>query len=455
VENGGNAVCIFGGQEAGEDSGGLPSGFGGPGVEAGEQFFEGGVVFVGDDEVVTEAFDPAFGTGGEPVGGGAGGGEGLELGRSDPHRGLWDWAGSQGGVHDGESVAGLMCKQTRARVCRLEGCMRVDKKRGLPYNGLMNGVFGSALAVLAAVALMSCGGERKRGEVPRGTIAVSLLTLENPFFKIIGDHLAAEAKAQGFETLIVSADKDMAKQGNQVKDFIVKGVDAIVLSPCDPKSVVPVIQEANAAGIPVFTVDIPCPDPAARIVTQIATDNYGGGREAGMAMIEVLGKTGGKVAILHLKQAQSCILRVKGFREVIEAFNAKGGAKIELAMEIDGGGARDIGYRAAEDALQAHPDLRGIFAINDPSALGARAALEKANKADQVAIIGFDGMKEGKVAIKEGKMYADPIQFPDRMGVEIVNAFVSWSRGEEVAPEILIPTKLYRQADGEKDPDLK
>ena len=270
----------------------------------------------------------------------------------------------------------------------------MDKGRGLSYNGGMKGFFGWTMGVLAAVTLVSCSEKGGREVGVRGTIAVSLLTLENPFFKIIGDHLAAEARAQGFEVLVVSADKDMAKQGNQVKDFIVKGVDAIVLSPCDPKSVVPVIQEANAAGIPVFTVDIPCPDPAAKVVTQFATDNYGGG-------------------------------------------------------------PRDIGYRAAEDALQAHPDLRGIFAINDPSALGARAALEKAKKADQVTIIGFDGMREGKVAIKEGKVYADPIQFPDRMGVEIVKAFVKWSRGEVVPPEILIPTKLYRKADGEGDADLK
>ena len=172
-------------------------------------------------------------------------------------------------------------------------------------------------------------------------------------------------------------------------------------------------------------------------------------------MIEALGPAGGKVTILHLKQAQSCILRVKGFREVIDAYNANGGPKIEIVMELDGGGARDIGYRAAEDALQAQPDLRGIFAINDPSALGARAALEKANKADQIPIIGFDGMREGKVAIKEGKIYADPIQFPDRMGVEIVRAFVQWSKGHEVPPEILIPTKLYKQAVGESDPDLQ
>lgn len=331
----------------------------------------------------------------------------------------------------------------------------MDRAAAFSYNGSMFLLSRMAWMALAMAVLLSCGRTGGGKTASRGTIAVSLLTLENPFFKIIGDHLETEAKARGFETLVVSADKDMAKQGNQVKDFIVKKVDAIVLSPCDPKSIVPVIQEANAAGIPVFTVDIPCPDPAAKVVTQIATDNYGGGKEAAKAMIEVLGAAGGKVAILHLKQAQSCILRVKGFREVIDAHNAKGGPKIDLVMELDGGGARDIGYRAAEDALQAHPDLRGIFAINDPSALGARAALEKANKAEQVTLIGFDGMREGKVAIKEGKIYADPIQFPDRMGQEIVRAFENWSKGMEVPPEILIPTQLYRKADGEADPELR
>lgn len=311
-----------------------------------------------------------------------------------------------------------------------------------------------SLGLVALLGLASCGPADGGKPTARATIGVSLLTLENPFFKIIGDALTAEAKTKGFETRVISADKDVAKQSHQVKDFIVKKVDAIVLSPCDPKSIVPVIQEANAAGIPVFTVDIPCPDPTAKVVTQIATDNYGGGKEAGLAMIEVLGATGGKVAILHLKQAQSCILRVKGFREVIDAHNAAGKPAIQIVTELDGGGARDIGYRAAEDALQAHPDLKGIFAINDPSALGARAALEKAKKAEQITIIGFDGMVEGKVAIREGKIYADPIQFPDRMGVEIVRAFESWSKGLEVPPEILIPTKLYRKADAAADTSL-
>jgi ribose transport system substrate-binding protein len=290
---------------------------------------------------------------------------------------------------------------------------------------------------------------------PRGVIGVSLLTLENPFFRVIGDTITSQAKNEGYGTVVVSADKDPAKQANQVKDFIVQRAAAIVVSPCESRAIVPVIQEANAAGIPVFTVDIPCREPGAQIVCQVATDNYGGGKEAGKAMIEALGPTGGKVAILHFKQAESCRLRVQGFREVIDAHNAKDPAKIEIVTELDGGGSKDQGYRAAEDALQAHGDLRGIFAINDPSALGARAALEKANKADAIKIVGFDGQPEGKQAIKEGKIHADPIQFPDQMGIEIVKAIVQHSKGQSVQPELLIPTMLYRQADAQKDPELQ
>jgi ribose transport system substrate-binding protein len=286
-------------------------------------------------------------------------------------------------------------------------------------------------------------------------IGASLLTLQNPFFKVIGDSLTAEASKNGYDTLVVSADNDVARQSNQVKDFIVKKCAAIVLSPADSKSIVPVIQEANAAGIPVFTVDIPCNEPGVKIATQISTDNFGGGKEAGTAMIEALGPQGGKVGVLDLKQVESCILRVKGFKEVIHAHNEKAQGKIEIVSELDGGGAKDKGFKAAEDMLQAHPDLRGIFAINDPSALGARAALEKAARAGSVTIIGFDGQPEGKQAIKQGKIYADPIQFPDRMGVEIARAIVRHSKGEELPPQTLIPTQLYRKADGEKDPELK
>ena len=318
-----------------------------------------------------------------------------------------------------------------------------------------------ALLVSTLALLTGCGDKpattatsQPTAAKAQGTIGVSLLTLDNPFFKVIGDNITVEGRKRGYEAIVVSGDKDVAKQGNQIKDFIVKKVSAIVLSPCDSKSIIPVIQEANAAGIPVFTVDIPCNEPGVKIVTQIATDNFGGGKEAGRAMIEALGEAGGKIAVLHFKQAESCQLRVKGFTEVINAHNAGGKAKISIVTELESGGAKDMGYKAAEDALQAHSDLRGIFAINDPAALGARAALEKAGRT-QVLIIGFDGQPEGKQAIKDGKIYADPIQFPDKMGVQIVDAIIRHSKGETLPPQMLIPTSLYRKADAMKDPELK
>lgn len=298
--------------------------------------------------------------------------------------------------------------------------------------------------------LTGCGSNNRPDSSPRSVkplIGVSLLTLENPFFRVIGDTIQQEAARHGFDVVVVSADKDAAKQSHQMQDFLVKKARAIVISPCESKAMVPAIQEANKAGVPIFTVDIPCHEEGVKIVCQIATDNLGGGREAGRAMIEALGPAGGSVAILHFKQAESCRLRVQGFREVIEAHNDKSPSKVTIVAELEGGAARDLSYKATEDALQAHASVRGIFAINDPSALGACAALEKAGKEKSVRVIGFDGQPEGIEAIGQGKIYADPVQFPDKMGREIVKAIVAHSRGETVPSEILIPTSLKRQID--------
>ncbi len=318
------------------------------------------------------------------------------------------------------------------------------------------------LPTVAFTILLLLGCSQRSPEPSAGpadskkVIALSVLTLNNPFFKVIGDSMAAEAAKHGYEVMVVSGDFDVARQQNQVKDFIVKKVAAIVLCPCDSKSIGPAIQEANDAGIPVFTADIACLAPGAKVVCHVATDNYAGGNQAAEAMIEALGDAGGKIAILDHKPVESCILRVKGFKEVIEAHNRKGtGGKIAIVAELPGGGDKDPGFKATQGLIESHGDLAGIFAINDPSALGARAALEKANKADQVKIVAFDGQPEGKRAIKEGKIYADPVQYPDRIGRETMLAIVRHFNGEKVAGEILIPTGLYRKADALKDAELK
>ena len=316
---------------------------------------------------------------------------------------------------------------------------------------------------LLSLAFMGCGdggtsdsSDRNQGGESKGTIGISVLTLGNPFFNVIAEGVKEEAAKHGYDVVVVDGDRDVQKQANQIDDFLTKGVAAIILNPCDRQSIGPAIEKANKAGVPVFTCDLKCVAEGAEVVSHVGSDNLQGGRLAGEAMIEALGEQGGEVLIVHFPQANSCQLRVQGFEEVIGKYNAGlTSNKIEVVAQLDGGGVRDEGYKVTEDTLQAHPDLRGIFAINDPSGLGARAALEKAGKQDQVTIVAFDGQPEGKQAIKDGKIFADPIQFPDLIGKKTVQLMMDYFAGNEVAKEVLIPTQLYRQVDGENDPTLK
>ncbi len=295
----------------------------------------------------------------------------------------------------------------------------------------------------------------------RGAIGYSALTLTNPFFKVIADSMEAAAAEQGYELIVNSGERDVKKQSDQIDDFIVKGVVAIVLNPCDKSSIGPAIKKANEAGIPVFTNDLAYVGNDATVICHVATDNLQGGRLAGDAMVQLLGESGGKVAIIDFPQAESCQLRVQGFKEKVDAHNAQAGAaQILVVSQTDGGGMRDEGFKAAKDALEAHPDLAAFFAINDPSALGAYSALENASKTDQVKIIGFDGEKAGKEAIRDGKIICDPIQYPDQIGAKTIEMMMKYLAGDDIESEmdngqILIPSKLYYKADADADPALQ
>ena len=308
-------------------------------------------------------------------------------------------------------------------------------------------------AALLALSLLAAGGCKKDAKAGK-VIGISVMTMKNPFFVELADAAEEEAKKHGY-TVIKLGGEDANNQAKQIRDFITKKVDAIILSPKDTQAIGGPIKEANAAGIPVFTADTGCSDKSAKVVCNVMTDNYGGGKLAGQAMIEALPK-GGKILVLDYKEAQSCILRVKGFKEIIEAHNAeKPDARIEIVAELASKASEEPSKKAAGDTLNAHPDLAGIFAINDPAALGAVVALKKAEKLAEVKVIGFDGQLIGKEAILKGEIFADPIQFPKEIGKITVQQIIKYKAAEEVPPEILIPTKLYYKADAEKDPALK
>jgi ribose transport system substrate-binding protein len=254
--------------------------------------------------------------------------------------------------------------------------------------------------------------------------------------------------------VLTAGDFDIGKQKNQVSDFIVQDVAAIVITPIDSKSIGTSIAEANRAGIPVFTADIKATAEGARVISHVATDNYQAGRMAAKALVEALGGRG-KVGIVDHPEVESVIMRTRGFLDEIEDQRKQSGTNIQIVSRLAAGGAKEKAFQVTVDMLQAHPDLDGIFAINDPSALGAVAAIESAGKAGKIRIISIDGLPEGRQAIRFGKIYADAIQHPDLIGKKTVEAIEAYMSGEEVPTEILIPTDLYHQEDAMKDPTLR
>ena len=323
-------------------------------------------------------------------------------------------------------------------------------------------VLMSVASVLSsALALTGCGGKSSDNSgdgnsAKRGTIGATCMTTSNPFFKVIDENMRDEAAKHGYDLVYLGCENDVSKQQKQIKDFLVQKVAAIALNPADSKAIGTSVKEANDAGVPVFSFDVKVQAPGAEVVSHVGTDNAQGGELAGEAMIKALGESGGRVVIIDYRSVESCTERVRGFKKVIDAHNAgRDTGKIEIVAELPGEGDRAKGFKAAEDALQSEPDLDGIFAINDPSGLGAVGALKKAGKLDQVTVIAFDGMPAGLQAIKDGEIYADPIQHPDRIGRETIQAIVAHLSGETVEASIDIPASLYTKEDADKDPSLK
>ncbi len=311
-------------------------------------------------------------------------------------------------------------------------------------------LLAAALLGAVLVAALGCGKANdnkssKSGESRSTTfkIGVSLLTRTHPFYQDLESGLLEAAKANGYELQITAGEFDVARQKDQLQDFIVQRVNAIVVSPCDSRSIGTAIQTANQAGIPVFTADIACLAENAKVVSHIASDNVAGGRLAATAVLAALGGHG-KVAIIDHPEVESVIQRVKGFEE--ELATATG---VQIVAKLSGRGVKDQAFRTAEDILQSHPDLNAFFGINDDSALGALAAVEKAGKSGRVTIVGFDAVPEARAAIKSGKIHADVLQQPREIGRKTIEAIKAYVSGSPVEPAILIPCGLFTRADAE------
>jgi ribose transport system substrate-binding protein len=288
---------------------------------------------------------------------------------------------------------------------------------------------------LCVVLISGCdSGSGTSAPRARPLIGVALLTQTHAFYKELEDALRKEAATRNMDVAVVSCEMDPARQASQIEDFVTQRVDAILAAPCDSSAIVPYLDQATAAGIPVFTADI-----AARggtIVSHVASDNLEGGRLAARTLSERLGGKGDVIIIDHPEVA-SVQDRTRGFDEEIAKHPG-----IRVVGRPSASGQRARAMAVMEDMLQAHRSLRGVFAINDDSALGALSVLEAAKRTD-VVIVGFDATTEAQEAIRRGSaLIADIAQHPSQIGVTAVRVIADHLAKRPVEKVIAVPVTV-------------
>ena len=292
------------------------------------------------------------------------------------------------------------------------------------------------LAALVTVLVVGCqrggGGGGEGGQ----RIGLSVSTLNNPFFVSLRDSAQQAADDAGAELVVSDAQNDTAQQQDDVQNFISQQVSAILVNPVDSDAVVPAVEAANDAGIPVIALDRKA--SGGDVVATIASDNVQGGRMAGEELIRLVGS--GNVAQLEgIPGTDPARDRGQGFQEAIDAQSS---VKVVASQTADFD--RSEGLTVTENIMQANSDIKGIFAQNDEMALGAVQALGD-QAGDDVKIAGFDGGEDALNAIQDGMMNATIAQQPDKMGSLGVETAISVINGESVEENIPVEVNLVTQ----------
>jgi ribose transport system substrate-binding protein len=268
------------------------------------------------------------------------------------------------------------------------------------------------------------------------TVGVSLLTRSHQFYKDLEAGMGAEARKYGVRLMVQSAEFRQPDQFRQVQTFVTQRVDALVVCPVDSKGVGTAIRLANRVRIPVFTADIAA--QSGNVVCHVASNNEQGGRLVGEYLARDCLGGRGEVAIIDYPTVTSVQERVRGFLAALRRYP---GVRV-VARPAPERPQQALAFRVAQDTLQAHPNLRGVFGINDDCALGALRAVQ-ATRRKGLAIVGFDATPAAVERIRAGTaLQADAAQFPTVIGRATIDAIVRHAGGQPVPLRVQIPTGL-------------
>jgi ribose transport system substrate-binding protein len=259
------------------------------------------------------------------------------------------------------------------------------------------------------------------------------MTQLNPFFGVIEGVMREMIEANGDVLITMNPTMDQELQINQIDDLIVQGIDLMLLNPVDAEGITPALLALQAAGIPVVNFDSDVTD-IHLVDTFVGSNNYNAGFVVGEFFVQQF-PDGGDVAILSAPAFQSVRDRVQGFHDAI-------GNHFNVVFEQDAQGDLNVGMSVTDDLLIAHPNVVAIFGGNDPSALGALAAVRAAGMT-HVQIAGVDGSPDAKGEMSpDGPFVASGAQSPISIARDSVDIAYKILAGETVPSDVPVNTFL-------------
>lgn len=309
-----------------------------------------------------------------------------------------------------------------------------------------------ALALIGAAVMLFTVAACSRSNQSSGNKQLSFAflpnTQNNTFQSTMTKQFKQLAKKKGYKFVTLDPDYDLNKQLSQMQDAANQKFDAVFVIPVDSKGIRQGLQTLSDANVPVINVDTAVVKEDRELVkTVIATDAFQAGKLVGQKMVKDY-PNGAKIAILDFPENESCVQRVKGFLAGLG--NNK--SKFKIVSQQDGKAALDKSMPIAEDILQANSDLDAFFCINDPSSLGAVAAIKSAGKKGKVGVYSIDASPEGKQALIDGSFNGLAAQVPIEIAKTAFQKAVQLSKNSDakIKKTIYLPSHLVDLEEAKK-----
>ena len=271
------------------------------------------------------------------------------------------------------------------------------------------------------------------------TFALIQINQQALFFNQMNDGAQQAADAAGAELVIFNANNDSAAQNSAIETYVTEGMDGLIVVAIDVNGIMPAVEQADAAGIPVVAVDAILPDGGPQ-KAQVGVDNAQAGADMAAYVNKFAAGMDGDMQLGVVGALNSFIqnIRKDGFVDALDG--------VEVVATVDGQNVQDIALSAAENLMTANPTMNAIYATGEPALLGAIAAVESQGRQDDVTVFGWDLTAQAIDGIDAGYVEAVVQQSPSGMGEAALEALVAVTSGDSVETQIDVPITIVNSS---------